>query len=286
MQTCENRQASAGARRAFTLIEMLVVVVIIGVLAGLILHIIRVAGSQNAKAATVTHIEKVRAAVEEFYAEYGQYPPVPDKMQWNPIDGDKYSFCYEYPITNGMPAGILHQIATDNLPWWDDTGQGQQGHVFTFGLMSFLLQRYSGRAEGLVPGGFDDLLRGGYVQWGTNNFVDPNPPPGVNGAADRQRDVNAMRRWSPMISDILWDYQPKVETLHFASGDVTVTNLVVSVLDGWGNELRYRSPAPYQTYDIWSLGPDGQDGGPLAVAPTDSAQAAARKDDIHSSPGH
>lgn len=32
----------------------------------------------------------------------------------------------------------------------------------------------------------------------------------------------------------------------------------ITVLDGWGNELYYYSPAPYQSYTLWSAGPNGR----------------------------
>ena len=32
----------------------------------------------------------------------------------------------------------------------------------------------------------------------------------------------------------------------------------ISLLDGWYNELYYYSPAPYQTYTVWSSGPNGR----------------------------
>ena len=32
----------------------------------------------------------------------------------------------------------------------------------------------------------------------------------------------------------------------------------VTVQDGWGNELYYYSPAPYQSYTLWSSGPNGR----------------------------
>jgi hypothetical protein len=31
-----------------------------------------------------------------------------------------------------------------------------------------------------------------------------------------------------------------------------------TIKDGWGNEFYYYSPAPYQTYQLWSSGPNGR----------------------------
>ena len=260
MNACDDRRAPAGVRNAFTLVEMLVVIVIIGILAGLILYIIKVAGDQNAKAVTVTHIEKVRSAVEEFYAEYGQYPPVADEVQLSELN-----FRYEYPATNGVSQGVYQTITGSPPLTWGEC------HVFTFGLMSYLMRRYTGYAD-WMQGPFPNFFNPG-GQWATNNV----PPPG-----DQDRDIKAIRRWWPMI-DKITDARPVVETISAAgaSSGQPITNINITVRDGWARELHYRSPAPYQTYDIWSVGPDGKDGGPLARI----TDPQAAKDDVHSSPG-
>ena len=32
----------------------------------------------------------------------------------------------------------------------------------------------------------------------------------------------------------------------------------MTVLDGWGNDFYYYSPQPFQSYRLWSAGPDGK----------------------------
>lgn len=67
----------------FTLVEMLVVVLIIAVLIGITVKILGGAGRQAAKAQTVNRMERLKHSIEEYYTEYGQYPPT-------------QSFAYEY----------------------------------------------------------------------------------------------------------------------------------------------------------------------------------------------
>jgi len=31
-----------------------------------------------------------------------------------------------------------------------------------------------------------------------------------------------------------------------------------TVVDGWGNDFYYYSPPPYQSYQLWSSGPNGR----------------------------
>ena len=40
---------------------------------------------------------------------------------------------------------------------------------------------------------------------------------------------------------------------------MTVTNLNVTLLDAWQHELHYAAYPPYETYRLWSVGPDGID---------------------------
>lgn len=49
----------------------------------------------------------------------------------------------------------------------------------------------------------------------------------------------------------------------------------VSVLDGWGSEFYYYSPAPYQRYTIWSAGPNGRTF-PVWISRGDLSSAANR----------
>ncbi len=62
-------------RRGFTLVELLVVVVIIGILAGIVLRLQSVVGERAARAQTLARIENIKMCLEEYYREYGEYPP-------------------------------------------------------------------------------------------------------------------------------------------------------------------------------------------------------------------
>jgi prepilin-type N-terminal cleavage/methylation domain-containing protein len=51
----------------------------------------------------------------------------------------------------------------------------------------------------------------------------------------------------------------------------------VSVKDGWGRELYYYSPAPYQSYVLWSAGPNGRTFPPWVPLDSSDLNAAARE---------
>ena len=59
----------------------------------------------------------------------------------------------------------------------------------------------------------------------------------------------------------------------------------ISMRDGWGNDFYYYSPAPYQSYVIWSAGPNGRTFPPWVSRESLGSQASAcvsywTKDDL------
>lgn len=233
-------------RGGFTLIEMLVVVIIIAILAGMVLGLVKLSGQWAAKAKTNAELGKVRAAIEEFYIEYGKYPPVP-------MYGGRQPFGYEYATPYGITPGNARNIASGSFSW-------EEAPVFTFGLMSFLVRRYGDpsidntvHAENLAAVGVDSAykLLLGLDQWEKYN---------LNNDKDQARDIKAIDRWrtfldSPTIYGVYNKSNSALQnmtTVLFA-----YTNLLLTVKDGWDQELNYSSSPPYQSYKLWSRGPPG-----------------------------
>lgn len=212
--------------KGFTLIEMLVVIVIIAILTGLVFKLMGYASDRAAISQTAATIEKVRAALEEFYAEYGQYPPVPYYEGDQPVR-------YEYPSAWGMRKDLTGSFGDQD---WNEAP------IFTFGLMSYLLPRFEGHADRAED--YDELFR--HPQWTTHNSQKEDP----------ERDLAAIKRWSPFLQGI-------------TAGDIAIrtigdnarqayTNTYVTVRDYWKRELVYHSPPPHQSYVLLSKGPDGK----------------------------
>jgi prepilin-type N-terminal cleavage/methylation domain-containing protein len=61
--------------RAFTLIELLVVIAVIGILAGLVLSTAGYIQKKSARSRAEAEIAALSAALENYKAEYGAYPP-------------------------------------------------------------------------------------------------------------------------------------------------------------------------------------------------------------------
>lgn len=67
--------SAAAARSAFTLVEMLTVIVIIGILAGLISAAAIYARARAREAAIYTQIKQLEASLMQYKNEYGEFPP-------------------------------------------------------------------------------------------------------------------------------------------------------------------------------------------------------------------
>jgi prepilin-type N-terminal cleavage/methylation domain-containing protein len=249
----------ARRRRAFTLVEMLVVIVIICILAGIVFYLTQAAGDYKARAITVANLQKTRAAIEEFHAQYGVYPPVGNNDP-NHDYSQPYAVGYEMPSVTGM-----NQTAYSLL-----VGTYKTNVVFNFNLMSYLTTRYpQDLAYVWADANYGPLfLTNSNPQWGyANNMGTSNTP------FQQASDKNFTDRVAPIFDNGVGDGGVIYTTITRPEivGGVLYTNNVLTVLDGWNNELMYQSAPPFQSYDLWSYGPKG-----LGANPADY---------IHSMPG-
>lgn len=98
-----NRQGGHGRRRAFSLVELIVVMVILGMLAGLVAVRTRgylISSKQNAAKAEIANIVK---AIETFYADQSRYPTTDEGIEIL-VQG-----------TDTWPDGFLNKLPRD--PW-------------------------------------------------------------------------------------------------------------------------------------------------------------------------
>ena len=130
-------------------------------------------------------------------------------------------------------------------------------------------------------------------QWGSNNQLSSNPNTGKpfgswekqlmdDRLADRIPSQAVCARWMPNLKGIvacsstnatceLYGVDVKDPScptsisadnlnieLFEGNGGVPYVLDSMTVYDGWGNEFFYYSPPPYQSYRLWSSGPDGK----------------------------
>ena len=114
-QPMGKRVSSLRRRDGFTLMEMLVVVIIISILAGVTLKLFKVNSNWQKKEITIQNLGKLRAAIEEYYAQYGTYPPVPRNNSNQQALGYECPAGNDYDPVNGstyyMPVAQAQNIA-------------------------------------------------------------------------------------------------------------------------------------------------------------------------------
>jgi len=257
-------------RQGFTLIEMLIVLLIVAVLSGMVFALIGLVGSSTDKATTRKRVEMLANAVEEFRAEYGKYPPVPQYREGGTL---KQPIYYEWPVCSegitlgrsddgifyGITDGDANRIMRSTSAADYATAADANGRLFTFGLASFLMTRFEGR----------DYVydRSGY----TNGFAIASPKVLTDktqknrqwydhnsSAQDGERDRRAASRFKYYV-DQSGTHGPDWKQRSYGS-DLKYRNRYITFWDAWRQELRYESHPPYDSYKIWSIGPDGQDG--------------------------
>ena len=175
---------------------------------------------------------------------------------------------------------------------WTREANWQKVKVFKFGVMSYLLPRYLFMTKGVDPKDLEQC-----AQWDMNNQLASHPNTGLSfGSYDQQlKDKRLIlripsqavcARWMPNLEGIVSgnpleegdglffgvqvfnladgaifnvDPQgsPKVILNYFDRKTGTVHD-TMTVFDGWGNEFYYYSPQPFQSYRLWSAGPDGK----------------------------
>lgn len=314
-RTPRGARQGAGGRGAFTLIEMMVVVALIGILIGGVFRLIGAAGENAKRAETIDRMQRVENALSGFYSEYGTYPPVarhgsPDPFVTQADDGTTtpagsltaanalraarcQPMAFEFPTTKGMDEFINQRwgsegvySANQNPGAFDSTkNRWEDVKLFRFGVLSFLLPRLEVIGNFRTTGGDrPDEAFFDYQQW--KQYNDSR-----KGSYTDQlnRESTACARWMPNLEGLVFggkvlfgvntaekDAGYPGFSARYSQGTGNKHILgCMTVRDGWGNELFYYSAAPYQSYRVWSAGKDGNTFPPWV--PLDSLSVTERK---------
>lgn len=218
---------AGNTRSGVTLIEMLTVVTVIAILAGMIFKLFTMAIRTGERAATVAVVEQLAMAVNEYRAVYGSYPPV---------DPGLSSVSYVFQDWTNSTVNAQQEMYDDqNISW-----------LYTYGLMSFLVPRFQG--GNVTVDGHSHHADGWELGQDGNWQVIQDTP----------RDLAAKESWANFLSDILSGG---------VGGGLTPVGKwkyklgIVTVRDAWGRDLMYQSIPPHQSYIVWSSGPNGTNEG-------------------------
>jgi prepilin-type N-terminal cleavage/methylation domain-containing protein len=151
-----------GARAGFTLIELLIVIAIIAILAGMVFRMTGYATRSALRADCLAQLEMLANALEEFRAEYGQYPPTSDVR-------------YVYEDANRQTPWLRNN-------YFQDPQEGGNYQLYDFGLVSYLWPRD-------VDNAIEDEIIYHTNTW--NEWI-----------GDTERDEVAKKRWAPMLEEV------------------------------------------------------------------------------------
>ncbi len=236
------RTHKANGKRAFTLIELMVVVLVIMILSGILFRLAALVQDRAARSRVVYQLQQIQNALNEFYAEYGHYPPV-DFVEYE-FEAQRTNMQTRYmedtfiPSRNNPDEPDMffpdRRVATredDRVSdRWPYAGTRPWGLGYRYGLVSYLWPRARGQVY----------------------------TPGVRGCwydMDTERDRDAKARWSHYLNDV------PVHTGHrgYLGGvpgyavPMPYTNLVATINDPWDAAYRYESRPPYTRYRLWSV---------------------------------
>jgi prepilin-type N-terminal cleavage/methylation domain-containing protein len=205
---------------------------------------------------------------------------------------------FEYPTPLYLTTEKLQRLLRDSSVvsmgdiWssMDDVEDWKKNKTFKFGLLSFLLPRVevigiSYTRSGTPITGINSTapVPEAYIleQWKGNNkssSVSGNSPNADKDRADRlykQLEVEneVCRRWMPCFEGVLRSFADnilgvkvncndnagtRIHKRHFGKDGTYVALAYITIVDGWGNEFFYYSAPPYQSFRVWSAGPDGK----------------------------
>lgn len=332
MQTTGKKDGLA-RRQAFTLIELMVVVVVISILIAGVFKLMSVTSINNKRAQTLAKMERIQNALSGFYALYGTYPPVEQYGSPDPFGTDREDdfgdtlesrldarsaawaskcqpIAFEFPNSGELDEFVGREFSASGINQtkggtanssslsadWEDV------KIFKFGLLSYLLPRIEvigipqqGQAWGKNQPNINFYKSN---QWKKSNLTsktltDNSEADKVTAVLQAQRKLenDACARWLPNFEKIIYggvtllgintdeaglddsinyrsfrrsfvtDYNDgrneedhcKTDGKYYAGGVLRC----MTIRDGWNQEFYYHSDPPYQSYRIWSAGPNG-----------------------------
>ena len=236
------RHGKSDSKSGFTLLEMLIVIVIIIVLMGVVFKLSKGALLNAEKAKEIATVSKLKALAEEFHAEYGIYPPVPE------YDGvQPFQYRGPHPL-NAADLEYWHKHKNNSGAYDRDVYQT----YFTFGFLSFFLDRTSYAYETFKITGKRDRKAGTPVyNW---NKYNEEIPDNLDDFGPSTRDASFIKRVKPILSPILSASVNEIDEDNHSMG---FTVAVVDTHLSWDNYV-YISKPPYTSYIIFWKGPDGR----------------------------
>lgn len=189
-----NWKESVMKKRGFTLIEMLAVILVLALLMGMLVRLFPNISRQSEKAVTIKKLNKVAYAINEFYAEYGTYPPVSGtSMAVEDFAATQEEFPMSMPYYTGIgatepprtyglmayltqcpPPGATTKLGSeDNESWLEDEDVDSAAKTKWWPFIEDIITYYSGTNNGTGGAGIssDFIEKGVTVRDGWNRDI-------------------------------------------------------------------------------------------------------------------
>ena len=297
-------EQAASAVSAFTLIELMVVVALVGVLIAGVFKLMGGAGDASRRSRTIAKLQRLENAIAGFYSAYGTYPPVPRQESPDPLnetEEDRNSYANSddenekfakrcrraarsQPISYEFPSRSSATMTSDLHTFFENEGHQNvlavhemmgsfdleetdwsKNKLFKYGLLSFLLPRLTVMGEfdanGNMHGGPDEAVFQ-RAQWTKFNEARMG-----DYTAQLAKEAVSCVAWLPNLEGIVHggltvlgvrlaggQEESRMYTLNYLGAPFGLR--LMTVLDEWDQPFYYYSAPPYQSYRIWSSGPD------------------------------
>lgn len=232
-----------GMRRGFTIVELLVVVAIIAVLAGLLMPALNAALNRAHETATTSRMQQYEVAATLFFNDHGDYPP----STWNELD-DLFGFDPDYEGWGTHPGNdkydTIDEAWGDNVGYVDSSGNPfLDPRDYNEGIEVFLacvVTRQGGSyleiEKGMVSNTDQDFDFD--LEYTVTDYDDLGNPVTVNVPQDGEAEVFVVSNWVFGNADF--------------SGPDPIYRPFFELTDWWGNPLAY-----FHNRDYYTLGPGG-----------------------------
>ncbi|MBP5544688.1 MAG: type II secretion system protein [Kiritimatiellae bacterium] len=275
--------ARNAASSGFTLLEMLVVIVVMALLMGITFRMMKPSERARTVSSTIKTLNLTHAAIAEYHAEYGIYPPVIDKIPYKTKTTPSYTphggINVEGEPDNGNKCGFIPGVAVGywtpahlSRKYLKDVKPRDSNDQFVFGLASFLVDRRDPTMNGK-----ENFLYNIFSDAGSSelkNFFDEGSHWYEYG---KGYGKNPKRR----AQDLFEDLEPAAKDVAFYKRIRGITSKIISnksmktkagadspedyfyytirdAYGGDGHDLVYICPPPFTSYALFSAGADGK----------------------------
>ena len=137
-------------RKAFTLVELLIVVIILGILAAVVIPQFSDASEDARLSSLTTNLQTIRGQIELYHIQYGVYPPEATfgtVMTTTPVSGNWKAEC-EYGVWTATSSGFLNTVVVMKKI-------SKRKAMSTIGVISMEtgIRRFFGAAINALPNG-------------------------------------------------------------------------------------------------------------------------------------